>query len=287
MYHNVKHIKGKIERSIIHYLVPKWIKQKIKDEIIKPDESFYFSHKGYCPCCDQEVTFRAWNSWLRDYFYCTNCYSIPRERALIVTVEKYFPNWRDLVIHESSSNDHGASRKIKTNCAQYISTQYYPGNPPGSIINGYRNENLECLTFPDSVFDLVITQDVFEHIYNPANAFNEIARTLKKGGAHIFTVPIINKHNKTEIWAKRGEDGNPVFLGSPEWHGNPIDSRGSPVTMHWGFDIVDFIKKGSGLITTIEYIDNLDYGIRAEFIEVLVSEKKVPDLISESQGEDY
>jgi hypothetical protein len=64
------------------------------------------------------------------------------------------------------------------------------------------------------------------------------------------------------------------FLKTPEWHGNPVDAKGSPVTIHWGFDIVDFIKEKSGLNTTIEYIDDLHFGIRAEFIEVLVSKKE-------------
>ena len=50
-----------------------------------------------------------------------------------------------------------------------------------------------------------------EHIYHPEKAFKEVARTLKKGGAHIFTVPTINKHMKTEVWATIGEDGHPNF----------------------------------------------------------------------------
>ena len=41
-----------------------------------------------------------------------------------------------------------------------------------------------------------------EHVFNPDKAFFEIARTLKQGGSHIFTVPIINKFNETEKWAK-------------------------------------------------------------------------------------
>lgn len=59
-----------------------------------------------------------------------------------------------------------------------------------------------------------------------------------------------------------------------EWHGNPMDKRGSPVTMHWGFDIIDFIKEHSKLDTRIEYIHDLRYGICAEYIEVLVSKKE-------------
>jgi hypothetical protein len=108
---------------------------------------------------------------------------------------------------------------------------------------------------------------------NPDKAFNEIAGMLRKGGAHIFTVPIINKHKETEVWATKGDNGKPNFIKTPEFHYNTVDPNGSPVTMHWGFDIVNLIKEKSGLETTIEYLDNLKYRIRAKYIEVLVSKK--------------
>ena len=236
--------------------------------------NFFFAQKGFCPCCERKVIFSSTDSWLRDYFFCNNCFSIPRQRALMITIEKYFPDWRNLTIHESSPGECSISQKLKNECNKYISTQYYPEQPFGSIVSGSRNEDLEKQTFGDESFDIVITQDVMEHVYEPVKAFKEIARTLKKGGAHIFTVPIINKFKKTEVWATRGENGESVFLKNPEYHKNPVDPKGSPVTMHWGFDIVDFIREKSRLETTIEYIDDLKYGIRAEYIEVFVSIKK-------------
>jgi hypothetical protein len=254
------------------------IQGNINTRLIKlalPD-AFYFSHKGYCPCCEKEVLFESYHNWLRDHFICTNCNSIPRERALMVTIEKYFPDWKNLAIHESSPVGRGASLRLKNNAKSYTASQYYPNEPLGSLVDDHINQDLENQTFGDGSFDLVITQDVMEHIYNPEKAFSEIARTLKKGGAHIFTVPIINKHKKTEVWAVKGPNGRPVFLKEPEWHGNPVDPDGSPVTMHWGFDIVAFIKESSGLETTIEHIDDLRFGIRAELIEVLVSVKQDP-----------
>lgn len=141
------------------------------------------------------------------------------------------------------------------------------------MIDGHRNENLESMSFEDASFDLVVTQDVLEHVYEPAKVFQEIARTLRPGGAHIFGVPIINKHRASQVWALKGQDGEPKFMHEPEYHGNPIDRRGSPVTMHWGFDIVQFIQDACGLQTTIEYVDDLQFGIRGEYIEVLVTKK--------------
>ncbi|MCX6303952.1 MAG: class I SAM-dependent methyltransferase [Bacteroidetes bacterium] len=249
------------------------IRDKALDFLL-PD-GFYFSHKGHCTCCDQDVTFQSYNSWLRDSFRCSNCLSVPRERALMLIIELYYPAWRSFDIHESSPSQSGASLKLQNSARNYVPSQYFPDKPFGTMVGDFQNQDLENQTFPDESFDLVVTQDVMEHLYDPGKAFAEIARTLKKGGAHIFTVPLIRRNKPTEIWAVKGEDNNPVFLKTPEWHENPVDPNGSAVTMHWGFDIVDFIREKSGLETTIEYIDNLDYGIRAELIEVVVSQKSV------------
>ncbi|RED48367.1 class I SAM-dependent methyltransferase [Seonamhaeicola aphaedonensis] len=235
---------------------------------------FYFKCKGFCPCCDKQVEFVSHNSWLRDFFKCNNCGSIPRERALMLTIEKYYPNWKQLKIHESSPNNRGHSQKLRRLAKYYKETQFYPNEQLGALVKNVQNENLECQTFDDSSFDLVITSDVMEHIYNPEMAFREIHRTLKSGGAHIFSVPLVNKFNPTQRWAKKGEDDSPVFLYEPEWHGNPINKKGSPVTMHWGYDIVEFIKEYVDADTKIEYINNLDFGVRAEYIEIVVAKKK-------------
>jgi hypothetical protein len=262
-------------RKVIKNLLPHYI---VKQYELRQQKSFnrnefYYVQKGFCPICNADVVFFSENTWLRDHFICTNCGSIPRQRVLMTVIQKYYPNWADLSIHESSPTEVPITAKLKRECKGYIGSQYYPKHEFGKIINGYRNENLEEQTFDDEMFDIIITQDVFEHIYNPNKAFSEIARTLKNGGAHIFTVPIINKFNKTEVWATMGSNGEPIFQKEEEWHGNPINKKGSPVTMHWGYDIVDFIKEHSKLETKIEYIHNLHFGIWAEYIEVLISKK--------------
>lgn len=240
---------------------------------LKRKKPFYINLNGFCPICNKNTSFVSENIWLRDHFLCVNCGSIPRQRGLMLIIEKYYPNWRDLKIHESSPGICSITNKFISECKGYVPSYFFSKIEPGKLINGYRNENLEKQTFCDETFDIIITQDVFEHIYNPEKAFSEIARTLKHEGSHIFTVPLINKFNKTEIWAKQDNNCEPIFLKTEEWHGNPIDNRGSPVTMHYGFDIIDFIKECSGLNTNIEYLYNLHYGIWAEYIEVLISKK--------------
>jgi SAM-dependent methyltransferase len=61
-------------------------------------------------------------------------------------------------------------------------SRYRPLDEPGSPIDGkwnVTNQNLECLTFPDASFDLVMTSDVMEHVRLDDIAHREIRRVLK------------------------------------------------------------------------------------------------------------
>lgn len=190
-------------------------------------------------------------------------------------IKMYYPNYRDLNIHESSPCHRGTSPKLKAECRNYSASQYLLGVTPGTVDQkqGWRCEDLENMTFADASFDLFVTQDVMEHIFNPEKAFREIARVLKPGGAHIFTVPLINKERPSECWASRSEDGTVNYHHDAEYHGNPVDESGSLVTMHWGYDLSEFIMREAKTPTTMVVIDDLEKGIRAEYIEVMVSRK--------------
>ncbi len=232
-----------------------------------------FSNYGFCHCCDQAVRFTAADYWFRDHYICAECGSIPRERALAWAIEHFFPDWRRATIHESSPIERGISPKLKKHCQNYIASQFFPGIKSGVEHQGWRCENLESLSFADNSIDLHISQDVMEHIFNPDLAFREIARSLRPGGMHIFTVPLVNKSEPTEVCAKTGEDEAVEYLLEPEYHGSPVSEQGALVTRRWGYDICDYIFRHSGLFTQIIYLDNLELGIRAEYIEVLVTFK--------------
>jgi SAM-dependent methyltransferase len=236
---------------------------------------FVFEFSGVCPVCEQQVAFASQYDWFRDHLRCSVCHSLPRERALMSVISKYFSDWRQLRVHESSPGNMSASLKLQSECEQYSSSQFIPGVKLGSLDAGtsYRCESLEELSFADSSFDLFVTQDVMEHIFDWRAAFKEIARVLAPGGAHVFTVPLVNKFARSEICAARSSDGTVVYYRDAEFHGNPIDPGGSLVTMRWGFDIASTIQDITGLPTVIFSIDDIHHGIRAEYIEVVVMSK--------------
>jgi SAM-dependent methyltransferase len=220
----------------------------------------------------------AKDPWLRDHFHCVRCGSIPRERALMATLQTFRPNWRELEIHESSPGFSGVSPMLRRRAPGYSFSYFDETAPLGTILPGLetRNENIEAMTFPAGSFDVFITQDVFEHIFDPESAIREIRRVLRPNGILLMTVPLVNRDQPSCRRAERHDD-QIIHLKEAQYHGNPISPKGALVVTDWGFDICAQLSAASGMSAEIVAIDDLARGIRAEFNEVVVMEKQPQD----------
>ena len=74
-------------------------------------------------------------------------------------------------------------------------------------------------------FDLVVTQEVFEHVFDYRRAFREVMRTVRPGARTSSPRPSISSCERRQDRAVRS-NGQVVHLAEPEYHGNPIDSAG-------------------------------------------------------------
>ena len=224
-------------------------------------------NRGHCTICDCDVWFRETGPWLRDQYLCLRRKSIPLNRALIKVLNDHFPEWRTLRIHESSPGGTSSAE-----CKHYVASQFFRDVPRGECKDGQQSEDLEDLTFSDESFDVGITQDVFEHVLRPDKAFAEIARTLKPGSAHVWTVPYY-RGMKTVVRAEPdGKDGTRYLL-EPDYHANPIDTRGSLVITEWGDELCDFGFGCSRMTTSIFNFYDPRLGLKGEFLDVLISRK--------------
>lgn len=198
-------------------------------------------YSGHCPACNRPAEFVSESHWLRDNLKCTECGSIPRERAFAACLEQFAPEWRTLALHECSPADRSISARIRRDCAGYVGSQYYPDIPRGQMHGGYRSENLEQMTFADASLDLHCHLDVLEHVNHPEHCFADMARTLRPGGKMIFTTPYYPDKAETERRAAYGENGETYLLFEAEYHGNPISDEGALVTFHYGRNFADLI----------------------------------------------
>jgi SAM-dependent methyltransferase len=236
------------------------------------------SWEGRCPICLRDTRFTARESWFRDHLICETCEggSVPRERALMLVIRQLVSDWESCAIHESSPGGRGVSTLMFRKARNYLPTNFYLDIPLGTVApSGIRCENLERQTFPDESFDLVITQDVMEHVFDPASAHREIYRTLRPGGRHIHTTPIYKEIVESVCRASIGPDGKITYLMEPEYHGNPISPDGSLVTFSYGYDIAELIAGWTQFDVEIRRFRDRTRGIVAEFTEVIVCTKPI------------
>ena len=230
-------------------------------------------HRGVCPVCTKRSIFVNLSDWQREHCRCIRCNSSSRGRALTQTLIETVPDWKQKTILEFAP--HGAvSGMLETSCSGYKGSVFLPDVTLGSEVNGRLNQDLRALTLADESYDIVISQDVFEHVFEPEKAFAELGRILKPGGVHIFTLPF-NRHEKTRPRAVlNGEQVQ--HLLEPEYHGDPVNPSGTLVVTNWGYDICDLVFEASGMQTTYHSPQNEGLGIVGENLEVFVSKKPRP-----------
>lgn len=62
--------------------------------------------------------------------------------------------------------------------SEYLGYQH----KPGSTVCGVRHEDVSSLSFKDDSLDIIVSNDVFEHVPVPKDAFRESNRVLRTGG---------------------------------------------------------------------------------------------------------
>ena len=145
---------------------------------------------------------------------------------------------------------------------------------PGQVIDEIRNEDAMNLSFENNSFDVIVSNDVYEHVPNINNALSEAYRVLKKSGTLLISIPFSSKNVKT---VRRAEikSGEIKHLLSPSHDSNPIAQKeGSLVFYDYGWDFLDFLKTaGFDDAYTLGYYD-LFYGHLGNGLQFIFSAKK-------------
>jgi SAM-dependent methyltransferase len=116
--------------------------------------------------------------------------------------------------------------------------------------------------FNDGSFDLVVSNDVLEHVPNLTQAMAETRRILRPGGACIATFPFAYSAAETMQRAVLRADGQIQHLiEPPEYHGNPVDPQGSLVFQVPGWDILAKCKALGYRRAEILFVSSAQRGI--------------------------
>jgi len=152
----------------------------------------------------------------------------------------------------------------------FVGSEFEPTSDVLSKIKPFGHQDLCSTSFAHSIFDLVITQEVFEHIPSIDKALGEIHRILATGGWSINTHPFAVK-SYSSVTKAYEEDGQLKIIGEPEYHGNPIGGLGSLVYEIPGWDILERAQKCGFSEATIWFIVNPELGIVSDISGIFVS----------------
>lgn len=223
-------------KTILKYLHPKYLR---------------LHSRGFCPVCAHNSVFIFTDDvkLIRNNAVCIKCHSVSRHRGIALCILdsfsqqgiKQLSDFRSLrhikVLNTSSKSPIAAALGSAPNI---FNTEFFDDIPAGSFKNDIMCQDLENLTFENNNIDLVISEDVFEHVKDFTNGFKEVYRVLKKDGFHIFTIPFFFDNKTKNLFRK--EDNNkyiPIVLPI-EYHGDGIREK-IPTYTHLGYDLLDIL----------------------------------------------
>lgn len=189
---------------------------------------------------------------LREAPICPSCWTLKRVNDLAYTLvrayggrkedslKSMFATFSKLRIYEVGYV--GPIHNLLSQVPNFVCSEYFDDIQIGDVSGvGVRCENVERLTFADQSFDLVISQDVFEHVADPIQGFREIYRVLRPEGLHAFTIPF---SGASEHSFSRAEviDGAVSLHAEPVYHGDPLREKGALVFTDFGRDLIKHLS---------------------------------------------
>lgn len=213
-----------------------------------------FVCRGYCAICGKDVVMyykavqrekarrEERRSELRENFYCPLCNATARWRYVISKVRRAYNKGMKIYMYEYNSPAYLAAASFVSE-NDLIGSEYFGSEyKSGEYINGVLHEDAANLSFADNSLDIVLSLDVFEHIYFYKKALEEIFRVLKPNGKLLLTIPMDPENETTKDRAKI-ENGETIFLDSPIYHGGANHTDfGVLVYTDFGWDIIPIIE---------------------------------------------
>jgi SAM-dependent methyltransferase len=100
---------------------------------------------------------------------------------------------------------------------------------------------MTSLTFPDASLDFILSLEVLEHIPDYRAALREAARVLCPDGVLLISAPFHGKEGNL-VRARILPDGQVEHLEAPEYHGDPLSSKGCLCFYYFGWELMDDLR---------------------------------------------
>jgi SAM-dependent methyltransferase len=219
----------------MHWLLrmtPRQALVKIRRRVIPNLHHLAKSRVRLCRCCNRYSMFLRFSE-AEEFTLCMRCGANLRYELLAEYLRERIAKDRPQAIWELDPSS--VLRPLLQRAPLYHRTFYDPALPPGAErADGAAMQDVTQTTFPDEMFDLIVSSDVLEHVPDLERAFAEMRRILKPGGSCIFTVPT---NDATLRRAVVDPGGSVRHLLPPDYHSDPLNPRGILAFWSLGFDL--------------------------------------------------
>lgn len=229
---------------------------RYKTEVESIPHNNPFVCHGYCAICANERSFqvsqmyasrtlpdgRVIPNW-REHLNCLTCGTVNRIRGSLHIYEQEFgsvPVSRVYITEQVTS----LFKQLQGKWPDLEGSEYLgPNIASGTVLEGVRHEDVQCLSYADESFDLIMSYDVLEHVPSRQKAFREIHRCLSPGGRFFFTVPFSYDNAEEVVRAILEDNGTITHLLDPEYHGNPVDMEGGSLCFrYFAWSVIEHLR---------------------------------------------
>jgi len=190
---------------------------------------------------------------------------LSRNRALLQVLQRIFASLdqlaqQDVYLVEAVS---GFAQWLKRQlgkehltCSEYLEEAEHE-------FAGIDHQDLCALTYSDTSFDLVICNELFEHVQELDQAFREIARVLRPGGRLMATCPMAFGQRDSIIRAVHNSaTGQAELVTEADFHGDPMrPGTGSLVYRIPGWEVLEQLKGAGFLEARIHHVVSWKHGV--------------------------
>lgn len=193
---------------------------------------------GHCLLCNKLTYFYLENDSpfpnikFKESMRCSDCNLIARQRAVMAELKNMVRPGHVVWFQEKFMSASLAWAERNLLHCDLLGTDYMPDKSATDI----QHQDVTQLTFCNNTFNIIVSQDVFEHVHNPWLGFQECLRVLKPGGTMLMTIPFAP--DPLDVSIDRRTNNLPDI-----YHGDPQGPLGSFLCYtDFGWDLIDRLK---------------------------------------------
>jgi SAM-dependent methyltransferase len=167
---------------------------ELRESLLKiPSNTPPQPQKNYCPFCKRWVPFEIFGNEFRPNAACSSCGSLERHRFMFFLYRNEIADKLargGKVLHIAPEKMiHDYLIKLGMNPKNYTGCDMYPDQAYFSWLPNIRKEDGMATSFPDKTFDVIIHNQVIEHVLDDVGFIRENLRILKDDGVIIINLP--------------------------------------------------------------------------------------------------